>query len=109
MSINTRKIVDFALEDNGKELRDALYSEIHDRVSAHFEAHKQLLAQSFITQEETLYEDEEEGDEDEDHEDAEEDEAQIKKMVKKKCLNKESVGGDEEWDEDEEEIGRAHV
>ena len=41
---NTRAIIDYAMDDNGKEVRDALYAEIHDRVMAHIEAKKMELA-----------------------------------------------------------------
>ena len=46
MSNNTRNIIDFAYNDQGSEMRDALYAEIHDRVMSHIEAKKQELAQS---------------------------------------------------------------
>lgn len=52
MSDVTRAIVDFADEDNGKEMRDALYSAIHDRVTSHIEAHKQALAKNIFNQQE---------------------------------------------------------
>ena len=32
MMENTRAIIDYAYEDNGKEMRDALYSAINDKV-----------------------------------------------------------------------------
>lgn len=41
---NTRAIIDYAMDDNGKEVRDALYAEIHDRVMAHIENKKMELA-----------------------------------------------------------------
>lgn len=47
----TRQIIDYAYEDNGKEVRDALYSAIHDKVMAHIESHKQTVAQNLISQE----------------------------------------------------------
>jgi hypothetical protein len=47
---NTRAIVDFAYDENGKDFRDALYASIHDRVSAHINAKKQEIAQSLIAQ-----------------------------------------------------------
>jgi hypothetical protein len=52
MSKNTKAIIDFAYDDNGKEFRDALYAEINDRVLSHIEAHKQEIAYSLINQEE---------------------------------------------------------
>lgn len=50
MPDNTRAIVDFAYDDNGKEFRDALYSAIHDKVTAHIDAKKQEIARNLITQ-----------------------------------------------------------
>jgi len=49
---DTRKLIDFAAEDNGVAFRDALYSAIHDRVTAHIEAKKQEVAQNLITRNE---------------------------------------------------------
>jgi len=43
-----RAIIDYAYEDNGKEMRDALYSAINDKVMAHIETHKQQLAKNLI-------------------------------------------------------------
>jgi hypothetical protein len=61
---DTRKIIDFAAEDNAVAFRDALYSAIHDRVTAHIEAKKQEVAQNLITRNEEVEElDEEELDE----------------------------------------------
>ena len=48
MMENTRAIIDYAYEDNGKEMRDALYSAINDKVMAHIETHKQQLAKNLI-------------------------------------------------------------
>lgn len=48
--INTRAIVDFAYDENGKEFRDALYSAIHDRVTAHIDSKKQEIARNLIRQ-----------------------------------------------------------
>ena len=47
---NTRTIIDYAQNEQGAEVRDALYSSIHDRVMAHIEAKKQQVAQSFFNQ-----------------------------------------------------------
>ena len=60
MTENTRAIIDFAYDDNGKEFRDALYAEISDRVLSHIEAHKQQIAQSLINPGEEEFDDEEE-------------------------------------------------
>jgi hypothetical protein len=45
----TRQIIDYAQEDNGVEFRNALYASIHDRVSAHIDAKKQEIAQTLIS------------------------------------------------------------
>ncbi len=51
---NVRSIVDYADEDEAKEMRDALYSELQNRVMAHIEAHKKVVASNmFGTQSET--------------------------------------------------------
>lgn len=47
--MTTRQIIDFAQDQNGVEFRDALYSAIHDKVSAHIEAKKQEIAQTLVT------------------------------------------------------------
>ena len=46
--MDTRQIIDYAQDQNGVEFRDALYSAIHDKVSAHIEAKKQEIAQGLI-------------------------------------------------------------
>ena len=51
MTDQTRQIIDFAHDDNAKEMRDALYSAIHDKVTAHIEAHKKDIAQNLISPE----------------------------------------------------------
>jgi hypothetical protein len=48
--MDTRKIIDYAAEDNGVEFRNALYSAIHDKVTAHIDAAKQAVAQNLIAQ-----------------------------------------------------------
>jgi hypothetical protein len=45
---NLKAIIDYADEDKGKELRDVLYSELQNRVMAHIEAHKQVVAASMF-------------------------------------------------------------
>jgi hypothetical protein len=49
---DTRQIIDYAAEDNAKEMRDALYADIHDRVMNHLGAAKQAVAQNIFAQEE---------------------------------------------------------
>jgi hypothetical protein len=53
-----REIVDYAEQDNAKEMRDALYSALQDKVMAHIEAHKQLVAQNIMNPPEASAEDE---------------------------------------------------
>jgi len=50
---DTRQIIDYAVQDNAKEMRDALYSDIHDRVMNHLDAAKQAVAQNMFAPEET--------------------------------------------------------
>jgi len=51
--MDTRQIIDYAVNDNAKEMRDALYANIHDRVTAHLDAAKQAVAQNMFAPEET--------------------------------------------------------
>ena len=53
-----RTIVDYTEQDNAKEVRDALYSALQDRVMAHIEAHKQVVAQNIMNPPEAAVEDE---------------------------------------------------
>jgi hypothetical protein len=48
IEMTTRNIIDYAQDQNGVEFRNALYSAIHDKVSAHIEAQKQNIAQTLI-------------------------------------------------------------
>jgi hypothetical protein len=48
MTDSTRNIIDYAMDDNGVEFRNALYAQIHDKVSAHLEAAKQAVAQNIM-------------------------------------------------------------
>jgi len=51
--MDTRQIIDYAVNDNAKEMRDALYANIHDRVMNHLDAAKQAVAQNMFAPEET--------------------------------------------------------
>jgi len=51
MTDHTRAIIDYAYDDNGKEMRDAVYAAVHDKVMAHIEAHKKDIAQNLISPE----------------------------------------------------------
>jgi len=95
----TRTIIDFAVGDQGKEMRDALYAEIHDRVMSHIEDKKKEIAQGIFASEEVVSEA---------HDDEEDDKKLVKKMVKKDCLTKEGIEDtedeyDEEYDDEEDE------
>lgn len=46
---DTRQIIDFAADDNGAEMRSALYASIHDRVTQHLDNYKQELAKTMFT------------------------------------------------------------
>jgi hypothetical protein len=46
----TRAIIDFAYDENGAEMRNALYSAIQDKVLAHIDAKKQEIAHNLIAQ-----------------------------------------------------------
>lgn len=53
--MNTRAIIDYAIQDDAAAMRDALYAEIQDRVHSHIEMKKQEIAQGLVTtQEEDL-------------------------------------------------------
>ena len=45
-----KAIIDYAYNDQGAEMRDALYSAIQDKVMAHIEAKKMEVAQSLFKQ-----------------------------------------------------------
>lgn len=49
MTDATRQIIDFAQNDDGVEFRNALYSAIHDKVTAHIDAKKQEIAHSLLS------------------------------------------------------------
>jgi hypothetical protein len=46
--MDTRQIIDYAAEDNAKEMRDALYAGIHDRVMQQIDAKKIEVARSIM-------------------------------------------------------------
>ena len=48
---STRNIVDYAMDADAVNFRSELYGAIHDKVTAHIEAAKQVVAQNFITPE----------------------------------------------------------
>ena len=49
--MDTRAIIDYAMNDDAKAMRDALYASIHDRVNAHIQAQKQEVAQNIFPEE----------------------------------------------------------
>ena len=52
MTDATRAIVDYAEEDNAKEMRDAFYAELQNRVMAHIENQKIQVAQNMFNKSE---------------------------------------------------------
>jgi hypothetical protein len=48
MTEATKAIIDYAADDNGAEMRNALYSAIQDKVMAHIDAKKQEIAHTLI-------------------------------------------------------------
>lgn len=94
--MDTRKIIDFAADDNAKDMRESLYASIFDRVTAHIEAKRQevagtLLGMSLSTEEVESDEEIIEGQDDsiveeekeEGHEDEKEDKEMCKDVAKK--------------------------
>ena len=54
-----KSIIDYAMDEDGVQFRNALYASIQDKVSAHIEAAKQNLARNLITTEEVSEEEDE--------------------------------------------------
>ena len=81
--LDTRQIIDFAAEDNAKEMRESLYASIYDRVTSAIEAKRQEVGASMfnlpLSTEETVYEEKDE----EEHEDEKEDKEMCKDVAKK--------------------------
>lgn len=50
--MDPKQLIDFAQDSNGVEFRNALYSSIHDKVTAHIDAKKQEIAQTLVAQSE---------------------------------------------------------
>ena len=50
----SRNLIDFAQDDNAVEFRNTLYSDIHDRVTAHIEAKKKEIAGGIFGQNEEV-------------------------------------------------------
>ena len=48
--MDARQIIDFAANEQGAEMRAALYANIADKVSAHIEAKKQEIAHNLVAQ-----------------------------------------------------------
>jgi|688.fasta_scaffold749383_2 hypothetical protein len=52
---NTRAIIDYAFEDDAKNMRDAFYAALQDKVLNHIETHKIEVAKNFFSKpEETI-------------------------------------------------------
>jgi len=52
--MSTRDLIDYAQDGNAVEFRNALYSDIHDRVVAHIEAKKKEIASGLMGQNERV-------------------------------------------------------
>lgn len=48
MTEQAKAIIDYAYNDEGKEMRDAVYQAIQDKVMAHIDAQKQEVAQTLL-------------------------------------------------------------
>jgi len=56
--MDTRQIIDYAQDGNAVEFRNSLYSAIHDRVTAHIDAARQVVAKNIIAEPEQTEEQE---------------------------------------------------
>jgi hypothetical protein len=54
----SREIIDYAEDDNASEMRNALYSALHDRVMSHIETHKVEIAKQLMSPNQATAEDE---------------------------------------------------
>lgn len=50
------KIIDYALDGDAVKFREELYSRIHDKVTAHIEAAKEIVAQDYMNGKTTVTE-----------------------------------------------------
>jgi hypothetical protein len=57
-----KSIIDYAMDQDGVQFRNALYASIQDKVTAHIEAAKQSLAKNLITPQEVSQEETDEYD-----------------------------------------------
>lgn len=48
---STRNIIDYAMDNDGLKFREALYANIHDKVTAHVTAAKQAVAMNMYAPE----------------------------------------------------------
>ena len=101
MSIE-KSIIDYAMDEDGVQFRNALYASIQDKVSAHIEAAKQNLARNLISTEEVSEEDEEDESFDES---VEELQAKIDASTEKELSNAKSLG----WKVKKETYGRVYT
>ena len=91
--MDTRKIIDFAIDDDAKEMRESLYASIYDRVQAAIDVKKQEIAHNLLgmpmATEEVSVDEETECGKMDGHEDEVDDKKLVKKMVKKSALKTE--------------------
>jgi hypothetical protein len=80
--LDTRQIIDYAADDNAKEMRESLYASIFDRVTSAIEAKRQEVGATMfnlpLSTEEAVVEAKEE-----EHEDEKEDKEMCKDVAKK--------------------------
>lgn len=94
--LDTRKIIDYAIDGDANSMRESLYASIYDRVTAHIEAKKQEVAATLLgmpLSTESVESDEpvieEEKEEDEGHEDEKQDKEMCKDVAKKEVKSHE--------------------
>jgi hypothetical protein len=51
INMDTKNIIDYAMDDNGVDFRNALYASIADKVANHIQAKKEEIAQNLIVPE----------------------------------------------------------
>jgi hypothetical protein len=52
MNTLTRQIIDYSATDEGSEARNSFYAALHDKVTSHLQAQKEIIAKNLITQQE---------------------------------------------------------
>jgi hypothetical protein len=86
--MDTRKIIDYAMDDNAKEMRESLYASIYDRVAAAFEQKRievagTMLGMPLSTEEVVHEEKDDDKDDDKEEKEEKEDDEDCEKVAKK--------------------------